>query len=69
MTSTNISNAIETYLNEQEIISGVLAAMATSRANKFSGAAVVANAGVEVVEYSEKQFSGPAMGDDEWASL
>lgn len=74
-TATNIwgttvkSSSLETAILEQIEIESALAELAASRANKFDGRAVVKAAGVEVVEYSEKQFTGPAMSDDEWASL
>ena len=62
-------SGIELALVEQIEIESVLAALAASRANKFRGADVVAVAGVAVVEYDEKQFTGPAMADDEWATI
>lgn len=73
-TTTNIwgtkRNAnLETAITEQLVIESALADLAASRANKFNGAAVVAVSGVAVVEYEEKQFSGPSMSDDEWSSL
>lgn len=69
MTFSNMTSAIEAALAEHEIIESVRAEMAKSRANRFSGAAVVQNAGVAVIEYAEKHFNGPSMADDEWASI
>lgn len=63
------SYSLETAVLEQLEIESALAELAVSRANKFDAAAVIKVSGVAVVEYAEKQFSGPAMDDSEWSTI
>ena len=37
--------------------------------DEFSGQELLALGQAEAVEYDEKHFAGPAMADDEWATL
>lgn len=54
-TVVSIESAIQGYLNNEGDV--------------FSGTELLALGQADAVEYVEKQFQGPAMSDDEWASL
>lgn len=56
-TVVSIESVVQAYLETQ------------AQADVFTGEELLALGEAAAVEYVEKQFEGPAMSDDEWASL